>query len=183
MPKHVMVDGFAIDAADPEVAATAINNLRTARDTAMAGLDEVRDTISARDATIAAKDAEISNLKDAAAAAVLSPQALRDAAASYSRTVHKAKALGAPVTDAMGETDAIAAAVRLKLGDKAAAYTPEQFSAAFDALEVPAGAAPMRDSLSIVLGDGLVPVNDAASLAAKAHDARMARYASAHEAK
>jgi hypothetical protein len=178
----VMVDGFAVDAANPAIAKTAIENLRTARDTATAALDEATKTVGARDATIAAKDAEISNLKDQVANSA-SPQALRDAAASYARSVNKAKALGAPVTDAMDEATVIATAVKHKLGDKAAAYKPEQFSAAFDALEAPAGAlgAQPRDALAAVIGDGAQSMGDAATEAAKARDARMARYANAHE--
>lgn len=178
----VIVDGMPVDAANPSSAETAIRNLVTARDTAVASVGDAMRTVSERDATIAAKDAEISNLKDAAAAAVVTPQALRDAAASYSRTVEKAKALGATVTDAMDEGAVIAAAVSHKLGDKSAKYTPEQNAAAFDALEAPAGGAPAspRDALSLVIGHQPANIGDAVADANKARDARFARYANAH---
>lgn len=182
MPKAIMVDGFSVNLADEAATEAAINNLRTARDTATGALDEAGKTIAARDATIAAKDAEISNLRDQVANAA-SPQALRDAAASYARSVNKAKALGAPVTDAMDEATVVSTAVRHKLGDKASKYTPEQFAAAFDALEAPAGSTGVqpRDALSTVIGDGLVGMGDAAAEAAKARDARFRRFETAHE--
>lgn len=178
----VIVDGMPVDASNPTSAETAIRNLVTARDTAVASLGDAMRTVGERDATIAAKDAEISNLRDAAAAAVVTPQALRDAAASYARTVDKAKALGATVTDAMDESAVIAAAVSHKLGDKAAKYTPEQNAAAFDALEAPAGSAPapVRDGLALVIGHQPANIGDAVVEANKARDARFARFATAH---
>lgn len=178
----VIVDGMPVDAANPTSAETAIRNLVIARDTAVASLGDAMKTIGERDTTIAAKDGEISNLKDQAKAAVVTPQALRDAAASYSRTVDKAKALGATVTDAMDEAAVIAAAVSHKLGDKAKTYTPEQNAAAFDALEAPAGSgpAPMRDALANVIGHQPANIGDAVVEANKARDARFARFATAH---
>lgn len=182
MPHIVMVDGLPVDVANVETAATVVKNAVAARDTANAALEASQSTVAARDATIAAKDAEISNLKDQVEKSKLSPQALRDAAASYVRSFAKAKALGAPVTDAMDESALIAAAVRHKLGDKAASYTPEQHAAAFDALEAPAGSLPVQtgDSLAVVLGDQPANLGDAVTAATKARDQRFARFANAH---
>lgn len=182
MPHIVMVDGLPVDVANPETAATVVKNAVGARDTANAALEASQQTVGARDATIAAKDAEISNLKDQVEKAKLSPQALRDAAASYSRSVLKAKALGATVTDSMDEPAVVAAAVKHKLGDKAANYTPEQNAAAFDALEAPAGSIPAQtgDSLAAVLGDQPANLGDAVAAATKARDARFGRFTTAH---
>lgn len=183
MPHIVMVDGLPVDVANPETAATVVKNAVGARDTANAALEASQSTVTARDATIAAKDAEISNLKDQVAAAKLTPQQLRDAAASYVRSLGKAKALGAPVTDSMDESAIVAAAVKHKLGDKAANYTPEQNSAAFDALEAPAGSTPtvpVGDSLAAVLGDQPANLGDAVTAATKARDARFSRFTTAH---
>jgi hypothetical protein len=185
MPNLVIVDGIPVDAANPAVAEPCIRNLVTARDTALQAVTDGQAALATANTTIAARDAEISNLKDALEKAKLGPQALRDAAASYSRTVAKAKALGATVTDAMDEPALIAAAVRHKLGDKAAGYTtPEQFAAAFDALEVPAGTvSPTQtyDALADIVGNQPANVGDAVALATKARDARYARFAQAHQ--
>lgn len=181
MPHIVMVDGLPVDVANPETAATVVKNAVAARDTATAALDESQRTVAARDATIATKDAEISNLKDQVEKSKLSPQALRDAAASYARSTAKAKALGATVTDSMDEAAIIAAAVKHKLGDKAAAYTPEQMASAFDALEAPAGTGVQpRDALAAVIGDQPANLGDAVTAATKARDARFARFENAH---
>ena len=181
MPHIVMVDGLPVDVANPETAATVVKNAVAARDTANSALEASQQTVAARDATIATKDAEISNLKDQVEKSKLSPQALRDAAASYARATVKAKALGATVTDSMDEAAIIAAAVKHKLGDKAAAYTPEQMASAFDALEAPAGTgAQPRDALAAVIGDQPANLGDAVTAATKARDARFARFESAH---
>lgn len=184
MPQLVIVDGIPVDAANPAVAEPAIRNLVTARDTALQAVTDSQAALATANATIAAKDGEISNLKDQVAAAKLGPQALRDAAASYGRALAKAKALGATVTDAMDEPALIAAAVRHKLGDKAASYTtPEQFAAAFDALEAPAGTMPVQsfDGLAEIVGQQPANMGDAVAAATKARDARYARFGSAHQ--
>lgn len=183
MPQLVIVDGIPVDAANPAVAEPAIRNLVTARDTALQAVTDSQAALATANATIAAKDGEISNLKDQVAAAKLGPQALRDAAASYGRALAKAKALGATVTDAMDEPALVAAAVRHKLGDKANAYTPEQFASAFDALEAPAGSIPAQplDALADIVGHQPANMGDAVAAATKARDARYARFGSAHQ--
>lgn len=181
----VIIDGMPVDPSNAAAAETALVNLRTARDTAMQAVTDSQAVITARDATIAAKDAEIVGLKDQLDKAKLSPQALRDAAASYSRTVAKAKALGAPVTDAMDEAAVKAAAVVHKMGDAAKAYTVEQHDAAFAVLaaqvpDAPGSLSPVVDSLATVIGDAPVSVGDQAKQFADARSARFARFGSAH---
>lgn len=181
MSTLVLIDGLPIDAANPEAAATAIRNLVTARDTALASLADSQKLVADHANTIAARDAQIVTLKDEAESNKLSPAALRDAAAAYARTVGKAKALGVTVTDEMDEPAVKAAAVRLKMADASANYTPEQFSAAFDALVAPAGT--NTDPLRQVLQDGK-PSNviaDAQALADAAAAARRDRFANSYK--
>lgn len=181
MPKALMVDGFSVNLGDEAATEAAITNLRTARDTALNAVTDGQTALAAANATIAAKDAEISNLKDQVAN-VASPQAMRDAAASYARSLNKAKALGAPVTDAMDEKAIIDATIKHKAPNSTYATDGER-RAYFDALEAPTGSfgAQPRDALAAVIGDGAQSMGDAATEAAKARDARMARYANAHE--
>lgn len=185
MPNLVIVDGMPVDAANPQAAETAIVNLRTARDTALNAVTDGQTALAAANTTIAARDAEIVTLKDAVTAAKLSPQALRDAAASYSRTMAKAKALGATVTDAMDEAAVQAAVVTHKMGDAAKGYTAEQNAAAFAALtagvaDAPGDLQPVTDGLRTVIGDGPVSLGDQAKQFADARNARFARFGTAH---
>lgn len=185
MPHIVIVDGLPVDVANPETAATVVKNAVAARDTANAALVDAGKALDTANVTIAARDAEIVTLKDAAAKAS-DPTALRDAAASYSRTVTLAKALGATVTDAMDEPAVKAAAVTHKMGDKAAKYTADQVQGAFDALVAGLGdkapPVPVVDALAAVISDGL-PANlaDGATKLQDARNARFDRYANAHK--
>lgn len=186
MPKIVMVDGLPVDVSNPETAEQVVQRAIAARDTAVSGLEAAQVLVAARDATIAERDAEIVTLKDQVRSATLTPAALRDAAASYARTIARAKALGATVTDEMDEQAAKAAAVALKLGDTAAGYTPEQVASAFDVLaagvkDAPAALADASDPLRAVLQDGKpVSLGDAEQAFADARAKRLSRFATAH---
>lgn len=186
MPNLVMIDGLPVDVANPEAAGKAIANLIAARDTATAALDASQEQVAAHATTIAARDAEIVGLKDQVAEAKLSPQDLRDAAASYTRTVNQAKALGATVTDEMDEAAVKAAAVAHKMGDAAKGYTLEQNATAFDVLAAQVGDAKPNlsdanaDPLRAALRDGQ-PANLADGQQAF-QDARAARFDRFHGA-
>jgi uncharacterized protein len=184
MPKIVLVDGLPVDISDATVAEGTINKLLADRATAQADATDTKALLSTANTTIAARDAEIVTLKDAVAAAVVTPAALRDAAASYARTTTLAKALGATVTDAMDEPAVRKAAVAHKMGDAAKDYDDNQVSAAFDALTagLPANQAlpPVADGLRTVISSGVQSVGDAMTGRVTAHDARMRRYETAH---
>lgn len=184
--KNILVDGLPVNVADAAAAEATISKLVGDRATAQAEATDAKAATAAANTTIAARDAEIITLKEQVAQATLTPQALRDAAVSYGRTVAIAKALGATVTDAMDEPAVRKAAVAHKMGDKAAAFTDTDNTAAFEALAagLPANqaAAPVHDALRTVLADGPpATLGDAEKAAATARDARQHRYAHAHE--
>jgi hypothetical protein len=182
----VMIDGLQVDVSNPEVASTAIARLVSARDTATQGLNALQEQVNTHATTIAARDAEIVTLKDQVKAAALSPQQLRDAAASYGRTLALAKAVGATVTDAMDEPAIQAAVVAHKMGDAAAAYNAEQNAAAFAALTANVkvddqAPAPNVDPLRQALSDGKpASLGDAQAAFADARAKRYTRFESAH---
>jgi hypothetical protein len=177
-PMLVMVDSLPIDVSNPETAKLAIERLVTARDSANDATAAAQATITARDGTIAERDAEIVTLKDAVEKAKLTPAALRDAAGSYARTIAAAKALGATFGDADDELAVKRAAVSHKMGDAAKTYTDEQVGSAFDVLaatvkDAVPGTVP--DPLRAALQDG-APVN-AGDLQAQFADVRAKRLA------
>jgi hypothetical protein len=185
MPKLVIVDGLPVDVSDAAAAEATISKLVGDRATAQADATDTKALLSTANTTIAARDAEIVGLKDAVEKAKVTPQQMRDASASLARSVTLAKALGATVTDAMDEPAVRKAAVSHKMGDAAKDYTDDQVAAAFDGLvsTLPAtvvARAPVVDSLRSVIGEVPVATGDAATLAAKARDARQQRYETAH---
>lgn len=177
----VLVDGLQVDVSNAEVAATTVQRLVTARDTANGALEEATSAVAARDATIAERDAEIATLKDAAGKAN-DPAALRDAAASYARTVRKAKALGVTVGDSDNEAAIRKAVVDAKLGDVAKDYTDAQVDAAFGALtkDISDAEQPGGDPLRAAIGDGLENQGDQVKAFNDARNARLDRYATAY---
>lgn len=189
MPKIVMVDGLPVDVSNAETAEQLVSRLVGARDTALSSLEEATNTVAARDATIAERDAEISTLRDQAKP--LTPAQLRDAGAAYARDRRIAELLGVNVTDEMDVPAMHKAAVTAKVGDASKAYTPEQYATAFAALaatvtdtgdnaNVNDGGDPLRAGLRD--GAGVV-VNDAAKAMADARAARFERLETAHRGK
>lgn len=187
MPKIVMVDGLPVDVSDAAAAEQTISKLIADRATAQAEATDAKAALGTAETTVAARDAEIVTLKDAAKAAEVTPQQLRDAARSYAVVVANAKALGATVTDAMDEAEVRKAAVAHKMGDKAAAYTPEQVVVAFDMLvdglgDKAATAATAQDSLRDVIIATPTNLGDGATAFADARRARFERLGKAHRA-
>lgn len=182
-----IIDGLPVNLADATTAKGVVDKLVADRDAALVDNRSHLATIAERDATISARDEEIVSLKDSLEKAKLTPAALRDAAAAYSRTIADAKRLGVTVTDEMSADDAVKAAVTAKLGDKAAAYTPDQFTTAFDTLvaALPAegsgggGTTPVRDALGAIIGD-TTNVTDANTAFADARAKRFQRFETAH---
>ncbi len=189
MPKIVLIDGLPVDVSNPDVAEQTITRLRDARDTATEALTAAQTAVDEHKATIATRDAEIVNLKDAVEKAKPTPAGLRDAAAAYARTSAKAKALGVTVTDAMDVPAMQKAAVIAKLGDAAKDYDDAQYAAAFDALaagvaDAPANLQDAGDPLAALVGTGApATIGDAATAMADARAKRLERYATAHKGK
>lgn len=180
----IMIDGLPVDVSNAEAASKAIANLVDARDTATSALDAAQAELTDAKKTIAERDAEIVNLKDAAEKAKPTPAALRDAAGKYARVTAKAKALGVDVTDEMDVADMQRAAVVAKMGDAAKDYDDAQVVVAFDALtasvDVSDDNAP--DPLRAAMRDGK-PANlgDAETALADARAKRRERFANAHK--
>lgn len=184
MPHIVMVDSLPVDVSNPETAATVVKAAIAARDTANGALEASQTALATANETIAARDAEIVSLKDAAEKSKLTPQQLRDAAGDYARVVATAKALGATVTDSMDAQQVRDAVVAHKMPGKTYATDAER-NAAFDVLAgtvkpadvTDAVADPLRamltDGLPQSQGDGQKAFNDARS-------ARFARFETAH---
>lgn len=177
MPNLVVIDGLSVDVSNPEVADSTIRNLISARDTATSALSAAETALSDARNALAARDAEIVTLKDAAEKAKPTPAQLRDAATEYARVAAKAKALGVAITDEMDALAMQRAAVALKMGDTAAGYTDGQVSAAFDALSAIAPVDPLREFVA----DGPpASIGDGQKAFADARAARFARFETAH---
>lgn len=179
----VIIDGMPVDPTNAAAAETALVNLRTARDTALQAVTDSQTALTTANGTIAARDAEIATLKDQLANAKPTPQALRDAAATFAKVADQAKRLGATVTDGMDEPAMKAAAVKHKVGDaKFATYSPEQVAIAFDMLVdgLADTAVQPHDSLRDVIATGPAQIGDAATEAVKARDARQRRFETAY---
>lgn len=184
MPKIVLVDGLPVDVANADVAETLATRLVAARDTANSALEASQAALRDEQAKTAELTAKVATLTDELGKSKLTPAALRDAAASYSRTINRAKALGVTVTDEMDESAIHAAAVSAKLGDAAKGYTAEQNAVAFAALAAtvtdaaPADSDPLRAALRDA---GPANIADAKGEADKARTARLARYETAYK--
>lgn len=193
MPEIVMVDSVPVDVSNPETARTLVTNLVAARDTANAALEEATNTVAARDATIAERDAEIATLRDQAKP--LTPAQLRDAGAAYARDRRIAELLGVDVTDEMDVPAMHKVAVTAKVGDASKGYTPEQYATSFAALAATVtdagdddGQANVNDAGNDPLRAGLrdgagVPVNDERKAFQDARAARFERFETAHRGK
>lgn len=183
----VMIDGLPVDVSNAEAAGKAIANLVTARDTANDALETATTELSDAKKTIAERDAEIVNLKDAVEKAKPTPAALRDAAGQFARVTAKAKALGVDVTDEMDVAAMQKAAVVAKMGDAAASYDEGQYAIAFDALSANVadsddGNVSGDDPLRAMVRDGKVAnLGDAQQALVDAKAKRFERYRTAHK--
>jgi len=185
-PMLILIDGLQVDVSNAEVAATTVRNLVSARDSANAATAAAEGALAEARNTIAARDAEIVGLKDAAEKAKPTPAALRDAAAAYARASAKAAAFGVTVTDEMDVDAMRRAAVVLKMGDAAANYTDAEVAAAFAVLAAQVGDAPANladaDPLRAMLRDGQpANVGDAHAQFADARAKRFQRFETAHK--
>lgn len=187
--KIVLVDNLPVDVENATAAEATISHLVATRDAAVQDCRAAQGTVAERDATIVAKDAELATLRDQLAAATLTPAQLKDAAASFGRTVASAQRLGATVTDEMDEPAVKAAAVKAKMGDAAANYTADQVATAFDTLVSllgdasgggSVGISPATDPVRSVMLGGTANVGDANTAFADARAKRFQRFETAH---
>lgn len=153
--KTMLIDGLTVDMANADTAIATATTLREARDAANAKVGTLEASVATKDAEIARLSAEKKALEDAKP----TPAQLRDAAKAFALVTDKAKALGVPVTDAMGEDEIIKATVDKALGTVAAAYTADQHRVAFEVLTKDTKPA----SNVFTLGNP-APVNDGASV-------------------
>jgi hypothetical protein len=130
--KTMLIDGLTVDVSNADTAMATINTLIAARDSFSVKLTDAEGKVVENEATIVAKDAEITKLTADLAAAKPTLQQLRDAGKAFAIIEGKAKAAGVTVTDAMDETAIMKAVV-----DKAMpgnTYAGDHIKIAFDAL-------------------------------------------------
>jgi hypothetical protein len=167
----ITIDSIPFEMNDQAIA--AVRRLQGQLADAVAGLATSTASVETLTAQLATKDAELVTAQQQLKDAKLSPQQLRDAAASFARTVEKAKGLGVNVTDAMDEPAIIKAAVLAKVGDAAKDWNDAQFAASFATLSSDAKSVdPMRQ----VLTDGAARI-DVGGTRAIRDAARTQRYA------
>lgn len=171
--KTITVDGLPVETTDAGIA--AIDKLRGLLSTSDAALkaanDKATETIAAKDAELAKKDAEIDDLK----AKVIDGAALDALVAERSAIVTKAKALDAKVvTD--GKTNA--EIKRAVLGDAAKDKPDAYVDAAFD---LKTADLKVADPLRSTIADG-VDITSDAKARDDALEARRNRFATAHQA-
>lgn len=188
--RTILIDGHSVEVSDAAaIAIDGLNRQLADAQAKVATLTTAATTTDARLATltteVATKDAEIVTLKKSLADSKITPQMIRDAAASYAKTASIAKALGVTVTDAMDEPAIQLAAVTAKLGDAAKGWNDVQVAASFASLAatIPAGqiqtATVAVDSLRVGVA-AITPTTDAVAEAAKARADRYNRLATGH---
>ena len=171
--KTIMVDGLPVETTDAGEA--AINLLRGKLEQAATAMQTVKTTsdaaLATKDAELAKKDAEIDALKGK----VLDAAALDALVAERSEVIGKARALDAKVVT---EGKTLGDIKRAVLGDAAKDKSDAYVDAAFDLKTADLKPA---DPLRQVIADGTDLTTDAKALE-DAKAARLARYATAHQA-
>lgn len=164
--KIVLIDGLSVDVSNADIAATTIATLVTARDEArgkIAGLETQVATLTTEGTT---KDAKITTLEQQVKDAKPTAAQLRDAGKALLLAADKAKALGVTITDAMDESQIMAATVSAKMGDAAKDWTADQIAASFavltkDAKPASQGVQPLGSP--VVVGDAAAGIRTARS--------------------
>lgn len=138
--KTITLDGLPVNLGDEAAVEAAIAKLIATADKASADLADAQSSVSTLTGEKAALEKRLSD-----AEAALAPAAIEKRVADRAKLVADAKRLHpAIVTDGVGETDLIAAAVTAKLGDAAKDMDAAAMSAAFTALLATVGdAAPV----------------------------------------
>lgn len=166
--KTMLIDGLTVDVSNADTAMATITTLIAARDAAAGKVTAAEAKAVTDAATIVAKDAEIAKLtadKQALEAAKPTPAQLRDAARQFAVVVAKGKSAGITVTDAMDEAAIMKAVVDKAMGDKAKAYTADNYATAFEVLtkDTKIGDVAVQPiGAPVVLGDAALVDEDAA---------------------
>ena len=172
--RKVMVDGLPIETTD--AGATAIEKLTADRDSIQRRLDDAianyTSTISAKDAELAKKDAEIEKLK----AQALDQKAIDQLVANRAALEAKAAAIAKDVkATGLSDAELKKAVVAAKLGDAAIAGKSEAYiDARFDILaEDAAKADPFRDAVATGVAPRIQNLDSMAAERQKAFDELM----------
>jgi hypothetical protein len=167
----ITIDSIPFELSDQ--AAAAVRKLQGQLSDAVAAQGQAETALATITTQLATKDAELVTVKAQLDSAKLTPAQLRDAAASFQRTVDKAKALGVAVTDSMDEPAIIKAAVLAKVGDAAKDWNDAQLAASFATLAADTRQAdPVRQALGDRVNNVVV---DGAALRNHARSSRYAR--------
>ncbi len=128
-------DGLPFSVADA-TAEAVVNKIIAARDAAVSAKDAAEGKVAELTASVATKDAEIVTLKKSLDDAKITPQAMRDAAKAYAKTLDDAKRIAPSlnVDDSADEAKIKADVVAHKLGDAAKGWTEAQNDVAFSTL-------------------------------------------------
>jgi uncharacterized protein len=110
---------------------------------------------------VATRDGKIAELETKLADSAITPAKLRDAAASYARTVEIGKALGVAVSDAMDEAAIQKAAVSKVVGDASNGWSAAEIASSFVSLSA---SVKTTDALTNVIKDGVKSTNATTAL-------------------
>ena len=147
--KTITFDGLPLEVTD--AAEAAITKLLGTITTLTADKGKVETDLADAKTTLAERDAEIVNLKQAVEDAKVTPAQLRDQAKAYALVCDKAKALEVKFAEDADIGTIMKAVVDAKMGDTAKDYDAKQIAAAFDVLTKDAKVEerdPVRDALS-----------------------------------
>lgn len=180
----ILFDGRPLAVTD---AAAAVLSAQAATIVGLGAARHAAEAAVARHATtIAARDAEIAELRAAAASA---PADIRAAGRAWQQAVEAARRLAPRLVldEAMDEAAIKAAVVAARLGDRARGWTPAQVEISFATMladaapPAPADNAPDRpDPLRRAIAGQPLAMGDAMGAAVAARAARIARFATAH---
>lgn len=134
MKDYLTLDGLKVDLSDADAVKAAVAKLQDAVKAADTAKETAEGQVAALTTDKATLEAKVTTLEQQLADAKVTPQQLRDAAASFAKVVEQGKALGITVTDGMDEPAIRKAAVTAKLGEKANGWTDEQIETSFATL-------------------------------------------------
>ena len=174
--KTMLIDGLTVDIANADTAQATITTILAARDEARGKITSLEKQVATLTTEGTTKDAKITTLEQQVKDAKPTAAQLRDAGKALLLAADKAKSLGVTITDAMDESQIMAATVSAKMGDAAKDWTADQIAASFavltkDAKSASQGVQPLGSP--VIVGDAAVAANDA-------RNARLARFATAH---
>lgn len=167
MPHTLMIDGLQVPNVSDEAKA-AIEKLQGQVRASDEAKTKVETDLATAKTDLAARDAEIVNLKKSVEDAKVTPAQLRDQAKAYAQVCDKAKALKVEFAEDADAETIKKAVVDAKMGDTAKDYDAKQVAAAFDVLTKDAktedkGPDQLRDALSsgVRTNDAKTGVNSA----------------------